>query len=97
MPDEAAHDVSPDEVSSERLASLDELHRQVEATVQEIRRLRQENETLRRRIRELERRPNVDPETQAFVRFDDEPATLRRKVEGFIEAIDRHLDESDAP
>lgn len=97
MPDEAGHDVSPDEVSPERLSALDELHRQVEAAVQEIRQLREENETLRRRIRELERRPEVDPEKEAFVRFDEEPATLRRKVEGFIEAIDRHLEDSDAP
>lgn len=75
--------------------SLERLRDRVQAVADELERLREENAALRDRIEELETRPPTDPDLTTIT-FDDDPETLRRTVEGFIEAIDAYLAEADA-
>lgn len=70
--------------------ALERLRERVEVAARELERLRKDNVLLARRIAELEARPDVDKD-QAFLVFDEEDETLRRKVEGFIQAIDTYL------
>ena len=70
--------------------ALERLRERVEVAARELERLRKDNILLARRIAELEARPEVDKD-QAFLVFDEEDDTLRRKVEGFIQAIDAYL------
>jgi regulator of replication initiation timing len=82
----------PESHCEEQLPTLEDLREQVQAAAQEIHRLRRENEQLRNRVRTLKERPQVEPD-QTFVVLDEKPAKLRRKVDGFIDAIDHYLDE----
>ncbi len=70
--------------------SLQRLRDRVQEAVDELARLRQENAALYERIEELEARPAVDPDL-TLLTFDEDPASLRRKVEGFIASIDAYL------
>lgn len=87
-------DGSPDQqnqaASTQPSDALERLRTQVERAVRTIRRLRQENERLQARVEELETHPNLDRD-DTFVSFDEDPEILRRKINGFIEAIDRRL------
>ena len=74
------------------LGSLEKLRDRVEVAARELRRLREENQALAARLAEMEANPPADPEG-AFVPLDEDPELLRRKVTGFIEAIDRYLDQ----
>lgn len=71
--------------------SLERLRDRVETAAHELKRLREENQALSERINELEARPNVDPQG-TFLSLDHDPELLRRKISGFIEAIDRYLE-----
>lgn len=71
-------------------SSLERLRDSVEIASQELKRLREENAALAERIAQLESRP-VDLEGETIVSFDENPELIRRKVGGFIEAIDRYL------
>jgi len=75
--------------------SLERLRDRVQAAADELERLREENAALRDRIEELETRPPAD-DGLTTITFDDDPETLRRAIEGFIEAIDTYLAEADA-
>lgn len=77
------------------LGALEKLRDRVEVAARELKRLREENEALAERIAELEERPFADQEG-AFVPLDEDPELLRRKISGFIEAIDRYLDQEGA-
>lgn len=70
--------------------ALERLRERVEQAARELERLRRDNVLLAQRIAELEARPRVG-EDQAFVLFDENADALRKKVEGFIQAIDAHL------
>lgn len=70
--------------------SLERLREKVEGAAQELKRLREENEDLVARIAELEARPAQESDA-ASVSFEEDPEALRRKVTGFIEAIDQYL------
>lgn len=70
--------------------SLERLRDHVRQAARELERLRQENATLHERLAALEDRPAVDPDA-AVLGFDEDPAALRAKIEGFIEAIDAYL------
>ena len=73
------------------VASLERLRDRVEVAAHELKRLREENESLRRRVREFEARPN--PGTKATVSsIEHDPEVLKKKIGGFIEAIDRFLE-----
>ena len=71
-------------------ASLERLRDRVELAAQELTRLRKENDALTARLRELETRPAVKPD-ETLLALEESPEAVRRKVEGFIEAIDRYL------
>ncbi|ARA95181.1 MAG: hypothetical protein D6685_11750 [Bacteroidetes bacterium] len=73
--------------------SLERLRQRVEDAARELERLRGENAALLERLREAEQRPLLDVEG-AVVGFDEDPEVLRQKVAGFIEAIDRYLDQN---
>ncbi len=78
-------------VSLKSMSSLERLRDRVENVAHELKRLREENQALSERIKELEARPNVDPQG-TFLSLEHEPELLRRKISGFIEAIDRYLE-----
>lgn len=71
--------------------ALERLRERVEQAARELERLRRDNMLLAKRIAELEARPSVD-EDQTFFLFDENTDALRKKVEGFIQAIDAHLE-----
>lgn len=70
------------------LEALQRLRDRVERAAHELRRLREENATLAARLRELEARPDRGPAL-----LDKDPEVLRRKITGFIEAIDHYLEQ----
>jgi hypothetical protein len=69
---------------------LERLRERVEVAARELERLRKDNILLARRIAELEARPAVEQD-QSFLVFDESEEVLRRKVEGYIQAIDAYL------
>ncbi len=71
--------------------SLQRLRDRVEQAVAEIARLRDENTALAARLREIDSRPASDAHRIALAP-GEEPEALRRKITGFIEAIDRYLE-----
>lgn len=76
------------------LSGLDVLERlrdRVEVAARELRRLRDENAHLVERIRELEAHPATSPSALPLS-LDKDPELLRRRITGFIEAIDRYLE-----
>lgn len=85
-------DAPPDAASS---PSLDALRSRIDAAVHEIEQLRRQNARLRRRIDELEKRPEIDPK-DTFVTFDESPSEMRTQIEGFIQAIDEYLGEEES-
>jgi hypothetical protein len=70
--------------------SLERLRERVQAAARQLERLRKENAALAERIRALETRRAVDLEG-TVVAFDEDPEVLRRKIEGFVSAIDAYL------
>ncbi|MEZ4702817.1 MAG: hypothetical protein R2834_20965 [Rhodothermales bacterium] len=79
------------------LRSLRRLRDRVQAAAHELQALRQENAALQKRIAELERgMPEAAGDGgagTAALALEGDPELLRRKVEGFITAIDRFLEE----
>ena len=75
--------------------SLRRLRDRIERAAHELRVLREENTSLQERIAELEA-SSVESvsETNAFF-FESDPESVKRTVEGFIQAIDRYLDDPD--
>ena len=72
---------------------VERLTRRVERAAETIRRLRAENERLRRRVEELEAGPDV-PEDETLLTIDDDPEALRERITQFIDAIDDYLERS---
>lgn len=77
-------------VSLKSPQSLERLRDRVQTAVRELDRLHKENAVLTERIKDLEKRPAIDG-VGTLLDFDENPDTLREKVEGFIEAIDQYL------
>lgn len=78
--------------SDEGLAALERLRKRVEAAAAEIERLRAENVALAERVRELAAHEVASGDGEAApLMLEGDPDALRKKVEGFIEAIDRML------
>ncbi len=75
--------------------SLSHLRDRVEAAAREIERLRAENAALAERVLEVQDRRERAP-SFAFGEGGDDPEALRRKVQGFIDTIDRLLQADDA-
>ena len=78
-------------VQMKGLGSLERLRDRVEVAAHELKRLREENEALSRRVRELESNPSGEPKA-SLLTSDQDPELLKRKITGFIEAIDRYLE-----
>lgn len=78
-------------ISLKSIGSLERLRDRVENAAHELKRLREENQALLERIKELETRPNLDPHA-SLLSIENDPELLRRKINGFIEAIDRYLE-----
>lgn len=78
-------------VGLKSITSLERLRDRVETAAHELKRLREENKALSERVKELEARPEVEPQG-TFLSLDHDPEMLRRKVSGFIDAIDRYLE-----
>jgi hypothetical protein len=75
------------------LRSLRRLRDRIHAVAAELTALRQENAVLQERIAELERSTRPSGDGGAPLALEGDPEALRRKVEGFILAIDRFLEE----
>jgi predicted nucleic acid-binding Zn-ribbon protein len=73
-----------------KVESLERLRDRVEAAANEIVRLRGENARMAADISELRSSLAEAQEAPKLV-FDEDPAELRGKVQGFIEAIDEYL------
>lgn len=71
--------------------ALERLRDRIQAAANEIYRLREENAALADRISRLEARAGGDLDEGTLLRLDEDPEALRRKVNGFIEAIDQYL------
>ncbi len=93
--DTSAGDTSAGPIQLKGNRSLERLRQRVEEAARELERLRGENAALLERLQAAEQRPLLDVEG-ALVGFDEEPEVLRQKVAGFIEAIDRYLDQNRA-
>lgn len=81
--------------------SLEDLRAVVNRAAATIRQLRQEtdrlqaeNDRLRERVRELEENPGAGLEQGTALLLDDDPDTLRQRIDRFIEALDTHLTDS---
>lgn len=85
---------SPADAEARRLRAFDRLRDRVEKATREIERLRGENAELNARVRELAELEAAGGDADAVgIAFDEDPEALRAKIEGFIGAIDRLLDE----
>lgn len=89
-------DGQPERADSEQvglkgIASLERLRDRVESAARAMTRLREENAALAERIKDLEKRPAVDPKS-TFLSLEEEPEQLKRKITAFIEAIDSYLE-----
>jgi regulator of replication initiation timing len=70
--------------------SLRRLRDRVEAAVQEIKHLRQQNQKLAEQIAELESASNIKP-TKAVLTFDENEQELLDRINKFIKTIDNYL------
>ena len=84
----------PSENPLRGLAALARLRTRVENAVAEIERLRDENAALAERVGYLEEAVSGEP---PVLPLDGDPESLRDKVKGFIEAIDRALATGEPP
>ena len=76
--------------------SLRRLRDRVERAAHELRVLREENTSLQKRITELETTvAEKQPDPQGYLFESTDPDAVKRKVEGFISAIDRYLDDDE--
>lgn len=89
--DESTDDADSDQAVLRGISSLERLRDRVETAAHEMKRLREENANLSERIKELERRPAVDPKG-TFLSLEQDPEQLKRKINTFIEAIDSYLE-----
>ena len=93
---EQAGEIGEENVSAlKSVRSLSRLRDRVERAAHELHVLREENSLLQKRIVELESSSSGSKpaESQLFL-FESDPESVKRKVEGFIRAIDRYLDNS---
>lgn len=91
MPDETSPDDDLSHLPPEYQDTVRRLRAEVDRATTALDRLQAENERLRRRVAELERRPAVHPDTTTLV-LDDDPSALRDRISAFIEAIDTYLE-----
>lgn len=93
-PDQEQPEAAPEGVAGVKgLRSLRRLRDRVAAAAQELAQLRQENTVLHQRIAELEAGERALGDGGAPMLLEGDPEALRRKVDGFIQAIDRFLEE----
>jgi hypothetical protein len=83
-----------DALPPEQRDTVERLRRMVEAAVHTIGALRDENQRLEAKVRQLEKRPAV-PDDATVVTLDDSPEALRKQIKGFIALIDQYLDAGD--
>ena len=94
-PKEKKEDGSTENTAVLSTRSLRKLRSRVERAAHELRVLREENTSLQERVAELEAiSAEKIPEGNAFF-LESDPESVKRKVEGFIQAIDRYLDDAD--
>ena len=73
-------------------APLDALRRRVAKAVQVIEELRTANAALREQVRELEKRPAVNPD-HAFLSLPRTPDALKSDLRSFIETLDEYIEQ----
>lgn len=79
------------DLPAEHRDTMRRLYRRVEQAAATIERLRAENERLRRRVDELENQPAF-PDAETVFSLDDDPAAMKERINGFIDAIDTYLE-----
>ena len=96
QPKEQKEDSTNESASILSSRSLRKLRDRVERAAHELRVLRDENTSLQERVAELEAiSAEKLPDGNAFF-LESDPESVKRKVEGFIQAIDRYLDDADS-
>jgi len=73
------------------ISSLERLRDRVDVAALELRRLREENVALSERLQMLETSAHK-PVRPSFFSAEHDPEVLRRKINNYIEAIDRYLE-----
>jgi hypothetical protein len=79
------------------MQALERLRDRIHTAANEILRLREENAALAERIARLEARPGSNVDGGTLLHLEEDPEALRRKVGGFIEAIDQYLEREQSP
>lgn len=72
-------------------ATLDALRRRIEETVKLVKQLRKTNAALLKQVRDLEKRPAVNPD-HAFFSVPRNPDALKNDLRSFIETLDEHIE-----
>ena len=72
-------------------ATLETLRRRVEETIQLVKALRETNADLLKKVRDLEKRPAVNPD-HAFFSVPRNPDALKNDLRSFIETLDEHIE-----
>lgn len=90
-PDESDNEDDLTHLPPEYQAVVRRLRTQVDRATTALNRLQAENERLRQRVEELEKRPAIQPDTTTLV-LDDDAEALRDRISSFIDAIDTHLE-----
>ena len=91
-PDTPDEEIDLSHLPPEHRSTVRRLQAQVDRATTVLERLQAENERLRRRIKTLEKRPAIDPNTTTFI-LDDDPETMRDRIGDFIDTIDTFLDD----
>ncbi len=74
-------------------ATLETLRRRVEETIQLVKALRETNAALLKKVRDLEKRPAVNPD-HAFFSVPRNPDALKNDLRSFIETLDEHIEKA---
>ncbi len=74
-------------------ATLETLRRRVEETIQLVKALRATNADLLKKVRDLEKRPAVNPD-HAFFSVPRNPDALKNDLRSFIETLDEHIEQA---
>lgn len=98
----AAESIPPPETEPESIAepesmpepaTLETLRRRVEETIRLVQALRKTNAALLKKVRDLEKRPAVNPD-HAFFSVPRNPDALKNDLRSFIETLDEHIEQA---
>ncbi len=84
-------EAEPESIAAPEPATLETLRRRVAETIQLVKALRATNADLLKKVRDLEKRPAVNPD-HAFFSVPRTPDALKNDLRSFIETLDEHIE-----